>query len=668
MAALLLVGADQTATTKQPVFRIADPKPAGAVPAPFSCTARVFWTSNKTEIIIAVRKLFTRYSYEAGNLPWTYTLTNESYILPDEEELRSWYSHQLVRIGAQGDFYGSEATKYYEQPFADERWVTSSVLNRNRNGIHLFYHNLHISWTAYMHRMQVHPHLQMKDPWTAVASFNIANQIFLRNISDFSYFRYPDKAILIPKAPKIEQTTAVLDCTESSKSGALACKDHRTGVFLEFSREERLRQPVSLVRCVGEFCYSVNSRDKYDRTPTSTRNTVRLQPVPAAGPPPAAYPGAAAAPPSAYPAAPAPPRPDMPAGPVQPPVVLPHLPGLLPPFISFTGLLPAAADQRPPGAWTRDPKTASGSPNTGYQIIATKEPMDPVRPGQVELIDDGAQKDAGPQEFRRVEVPVTSQPSAEDFNLLSANIEEVRHDGYHRDMVQDERVYKLERIIKEIAVEMARQNQYFLYKIAPKGTAPFKTIAVGPNTFITIPAEEEAEVNSNCNKDQIFKHGQWIRRPVDSKDECITWANINEIDLFSHEPLEEADIVEGSHVPSPSDDAQAWQFFVSHAKEIEEMENICEMGGVEGTGLIDVLKMGPGVILGLFHYLCASSLFSFIWFLCGFKFIFDFIKGLCCRRGPSYVRPVATDLSNIINRAERRDRQTFPSDTEALRR
>ena len=138
-------------------------RPAAELPAPISINAKRFRVVNETELIVGYRKLYTKFIFDMGNLPWTTVAQNETVRLPDQRELQQWYSHGLVRVGAEGYFYGQDAIDYYNDPFKTERWVTESVINKSEKGRHVFFSNLRISWTAYMMQLQVRAHLQMKN-------------------------------------------------------------------------------------------------------------------------------------------------------------------------------------------------------------------------------------------------------------------------------------------------------------------------------------------------------------------------------------------------------------------------------------------------------------------------------------------------------------------------
>ena len=75
---------------------------------------------------------------------------NESYSFPDKGELTKWARTGLCRIGAQGQFHGDDANKYYENPLATEQWVMDSTIDESSEGGFFAYHNLKISWEAKM--------------------------------------------------------------------------------------------------------------------------------------------------------------------------------------------------------------------------------------------------------------------------------------------------------------------------------------------------------------------------------------------------------------------------------------------------------------------------------------------------------------------------------------
>ena len=187
-----------------------------------------------------------------------------------------------------------------------------------------------------------------------------------------SYFNLTDLAILIPKAPEIEETACALACTESKQHEILACRDPETGIFLQFKASQ---YPWQYEQCAGGMCYLLFMRSKTDHTPLKTptrQNDLRPtqeHPAPAPAPAPAPIPAPAPA-----------------------PRLIPALPtwgqqgqGNVPDWtLLLLGLFPASglppADNRKEGPWVSNPDVVRGTPVHTQIRIATRTAMDPVLP------------------------------------------------------------------------------------------------------------------------------------------------------------------------------------------------------------------------------------------------------------------------------------------------
>ena len=175
---------------------------------------------------------------------------------------------------------------------------------------------------------------------------------------------------------------------------------------------------------------------------------------------------------------------------------------------------------------------------------------------------------------------------------MQANVLEVKHDCHYNHMVtQNENAY-MRRIIWELVLSAGNWDPTLVHRLMPEGTPPILTNFLSRTEFQIIPTKEEKSTNSNCQNSKVFSHGKWIHRTPNSKTNCVTWDKTIPVNIFSNSISLESTVVEGDHVPSASDDAQAWDYFAQHVKEIEEMETIYSYGGVAGTGLGEILALG----------------------------------------------------------------------------